>query len=37
MSSPLYSEPRIRISGDGAMLVEYGDTIDLAVNERCGP
>ena len=30
----LYSKPRIRISGDRAMLVEYGDTIDLAVNEK---
>ena len=34
MSSPLFDKPRIRISGDRAMLVEYGDTIDLAVNEK---
>jgi len=30
----LYSKPRIRISGDRAVLVEYGDTIDPAVNEK---
>ena len=34
MSSPLFDKPRTRISGDRAMLVEYGDTIDLAVNEK---
>jgi inhibitor of KinA len=34
MSSPLFDKPRIRISGDRAMLVEYGETIDPAVNEK---
>jgi KipI family sensor histidine kinase inhibitor len=32
--SHLYSKPRIRISGDRAVLVEYGDAIDPAVNEK---
>jgi len=32
--SNLYDNPRIRISGDRAILVEYGDAIDLAVNEK---
>jgi KipI family sensor histidine kinase inhibitor len=32
--SHLYDKPRIRISGDRAVLVEYGDTIDPAVNEK---
>jgi hypothetical protein len=30
----IYDKPRIRISGDRAVLVEYGDTIDPAVNEK---
>jgi KipI family sensor histidine kinase inhibitor len=34
MTTPLFNKPRIRISGDRAMLVEYGDTIDPAVNEK---
>ena len=32
--SHLYDKPRIRLSGDRAILVEYGDAIDPAVNER---
>lgn len=32
--SHLYDKPRIRISGDRAVLVEYGDVIDPAVNEK---
>ena len=32
--SHLYDKPRIRISGDRAVLVEYGDAIDPAVNEK---
>jgi len=32
--SHLYSEPQIRLSGDRAILVEYGDAIDPAVNEK---
>jgi inhibitor of KinA len=32
--SYLYTKPRIRISGDRAVLVEYGDAIDPAVNEK---
>jgi inhibitor of KinA len=32
--SHLYSKPRIRISGDRAVLVEYGDAIDTVVNEK---
>ena len=32
--SNLYDKPRIRISGDRAVLVEYGDSIDPAVNEK---
>ncbi len=34
MTSPLFDKPRIRISGDRAVLVEYGDAIDPAVNEK---
>jgi len=34
LSSPLFDKPRIRISGDRAVLVEYGDAIDTAVNEK---
>ncbi len=30
----LYDPPRIRLSGDQALLIEYGDGIDPAVNER---
>jgi KipI family sensor histidine kinase inhibitor len=32
--SHLYSKPQIRISGDRAVLVEYGDAIDPVVNEK---
>ena len=32
--SHLYERPRIRLSGDRAILVEYGDAIDPAVNEK---
>jgi KipI family sensor histidine kinase inhibitor len=32
--SHLFDKPRIRISGDRAVLVEYGDAIDPAVNEK---
>jgi len=32
--SHLYNKPRIRISGDRAVLVEYGDAIDPVVNEK---
>ena len=32
--SNLYDNPRIRISGDRAILVEYGGAIDLTVNEK---
>jgi KipI family sensor histidine kinase inhibitor len=32
--SHLYDKPRIRLSGDRAILVEYGDAIDPAVNEK---
>jgi inhibitor of KinA len=32
--SHLFDNPRIRISGDRAVLVEYGDAIDPAVNEK---
>ena len=28
------NRPRFRLSGDRALLVEYGDTIDPAVNEK---
>jgi len=34
MSDRLYEVPRFRVSGDRALLVEYGEEIDLAVNER---
>ncbi len=34
MSTALYDKPRIRLSGDRAILVEYGDSIDPAVNEK---
>jgi hypothetical protein len=30
----LFKHPRYRIMGDGALLVEVGDTIDLEVNDR---
>lgn len=33
-SDPLYSRFRIRISGDRAILAEYGDAIDERVNEK---
>lgn len=33
-SAPLYSRFRIRISGDRAILAEYGDAIDERVNEK---
>ena len=32
--SHLYDKPQIRLSGDRAILVEYGDAIDPAVNEK---
>ena len=32
--SHLFEKPRIRLSGDRAILVEYGDAIDPAVNEK---
>ena len=32
--SLVFEKPRIRISGDRAVLVEYGDAIDTAVNEK---
>ena len=32
--SHLFERPRIRLSGDRAILVEYGDAIDPAVNEK---
>lgn len=32
--SALYETPRIRLSGDQALLIEYGDGIDPVVNER---
>jgi inhibitor of KinA len=34
LSSHLFDKPRIRISGDRAVLIEYGDAIDPAVNEK---
>jgi inhibitor of KinA len=34
LSSPLFDKPRIRISGDRVILVEFGDAIDPAVNEK---
>ncbi|MFO8112092.1 MAG: 5-oxoprolinase subunit PxpB [Desulfosalsimonadaceae bacterium] len=34
MTDSLFARPRIRISGDRAFLVEYGDTIDCRVNEK---
>jgi inhibitor of KinA len=34
LSDHLFDKPRIRISGDRAILVEYGDAIDPAVNEK---
>jgi KipI family sensor histidine kinase inhibitor len=34
MSVILYEQARIRLSGDRALLVEYGDGIDPAVNEK---
>jgi inhibitor of KinA len=30
----LYDKPRIRLCGDRALIVEYGEGIDLAVNEK---
>ena len=34
MSAILYEQARIRLSGDRALLVEYGEGIDPAVNEK---
>lgn len=34
MTNRLFSSPRIRVSGDRAILVEYGDAIDPEVNEK---
>lgn len=34
MSDHLFDKPQIRLSGDRAVLVEYGDAIDPAVNEK---
>lgn len=34
MTGKAFSHPRIRISGDRAFLVEYGDAIDETVNEK---
>jgi KipI family sensor histidine kinase inhibitor len=34
MAAVLYEQVRIRLSGDRALLAEYGDGIDLAVNDR---
>jgi inhibitor of KinA len=34
MAAILYEQARIRLSGDRALLVEYGDGIDPAVNEK---
>lgn len=34
MAGALYPEPRFRVNGDRALLVEYGEGIDPAVNER---
>jgi len=34
MAAMLYEQARFRLSGDRTLLVEYGDGIDLAVNEK---
>jgi len=34
MTGTLYEKPRFRLCGDRALLVEYGDGIDLVVNEK---
>lgn len=34
MESGLFDRPRFRVSGDRAILVEYGEGVDLAVNEK---
>ena len=34
MSPALYDKARFRISGDRALLVQYGEGVDLAVNEK---
>ncbi|MHB8091804.1 MAG: 5-oxoprolinase subunit PxpB [Syntrophales bacterium] len=34
MNSPLFDEPRFRLSGDRALLVDYGEGIDLSVSEK---
>jgi hypothetical protein len=34
MASLLFDKPRLRHSGDMAILVEYGDAIDPAINEK---
>jgi KipI family sensor histidine kinase inhibitor len=34
LSDHLFDKPQIRLSGDRAVLVEYGDAIDPAVNEK---
>jgi KipI family sensor histidine kinase inhibitor len=34
MADPLFEKPRFRVSGDRALLVEYGEGIDPAVNEK---
>ena len=34
MAAVLYEQARIRLSGDRALLAEYGDGIDPAVNEK---
>jgi inhibitor of KinA len=32
--TPVFDKPRIRVNGDRSILVEYGDAIDPAVNEK---
>lgn len=34
MAGKLYGSPRFRVSGDRALLVEYGEGVDLEVNEK---
>ncbi len=34
MAATLYKQARFRLSGDRALLVEYGDGIDLVINEK---
>ena len=34
MSPILYEQARIRLSGDRALLVEYGEGVDPVVNEK---